>query len=234
MQSPFSSEYIRRVREQRLGAAGIQQHSAALGPSNVHSQPVEPAENRQGQMPAGNQQPMVLSIDNPSATENTDQPARSEEENLQGHRSSLALLFDNNRRGRASPLPQAVQGAQARVDGPASDPGIKNEFGKMFIGIGSGVGSAGKIGSGASSPFPPSPTRHLDTERRTPLSGRGDLVELTKTRTGSRGGKRGRKTKDEDPKQENETDRSDVTVGLSSTRGVKRTRHHHHHPHNHQ
>lgn len=229
-QSPFSSESLRRLREQRLVAA----HGSAIGPSNSHSQPMEQADNRQGQIRAGNQQPMVLSVDGPSTTDNTEQPARPEEENLQSHRGSLALLFDNNRRGRASPLPQAVQGAQARLSGPASDPGIKSEFARMFIGIGSGVGSAGKIGSGASSPFPPSPTRHLDTERRTPLSGRSDLVELTKTRAGSRGGKRGRKTKEEDTKQENENDKSDITVGLSSTRGVKRTRHHHHHPHSHQ
>lgn len=235
-QSPYSPESLRRLREQRLVAAGIQQHGSALGPSNSQSQPMEPVDSRQGQTHAGNQQPIVLSADSRGATDNTDQPARPEEENLQSHRGSLALLFDNNRRGRASPLPQAVQGAQARLSGPASDPGIKSEFARMFIGIGSGVGT-GKIGSGASSPFPPSPTRHLDTERRTPLSGRGDLGELTKTQAGSRGGKRGRKTKEEDPKQEKENDKSEITVGLPSTRGVKRSRPHHHHhphPHNHQ
>jgi len=45
-----------------------------------------------------------------------------------------------NRKGRISPLPQAVQGAQREP--PSGEPGIKSEFGRMFSGIGSGVGSA--------------------------------------------------------------------------------------------
>jgi hypothetical protein len=48
----------------------------------------------------------------------------------------------SRRGGRSSPLPQAVQGAQPQVSGPAGEPGIRSEFGKMFSGIGSGVGGS--------------------------------------------------------------------------------------------
>ena len=49
------------------------------------------------------------------------------------HRHSLAIMLDNSKRGRLSPLPQAVQGAQSRPSNtPSRDPGIKNEFSKMF------------------------------------------------------------------------------------------------------
>jgi len=55
-----------------------------------------------------------------------------------------------NRKGRVSPLPQAVQGAQAQLPGPAGEPGIKSEFGRMFSGIGTGVGTiSSPVPSGA-------------------------------------------------------------------------------------
>ncbi|SZF03670.1 unnamed protein product [Blumeria hordei] len=54
---------------------------------------------------------------------------------------SILGLQDSNRKGRASPSPQAVQGVQTQTDGPGGEPSIKNEFGRMFSGIGSGVGS---------------------------------------------------------------------------------------------
>ena len=222
---PLSPESLRRLREERLVAASVQQQGPVFGPSNQPPR-AEQTDDRPRQMQPRNQP--ILSIDGPSPTENLDQPGRPEEESPHNHRSSLALLFDHNRRGRISPLPQAVQGAQARLSGPASDPGIKNEFARMFSGIGSGVGKydKGRQGSGASSPYPASPTRKPDGERRTPFSGRGD-IEHSKTRAGSRGGKRGRKSREEEPKQENETDEA------SNSRGVKRSRQHHHHPHPH-
>ena len=60
-----------------------------------------------------------------------------------------------NRRGRVSPLPQAVQGAQPQIHGPAGEPSIKSEFGRMYMGIGNGVGMglSSSITSGAALPF---------------------------------------------------------------------------------
>ncbi|KAF2154109.1 hypothetical protein K461DRAFT_312083, partial [Myriangium duriaei CBS 260.36] len=59
-------------------------------------------------------------------------------------RSLLTVSPELNRReGRSSPLPQAVQGAQPRLMGPGRDSSIKYEFGRMFSGLGSGVGGAG-------------------------------------------------------------------------------------------
>lgn len=60
------------------------------------------------------------------------------------------LGIPGERRG-VSPLPQAVQGAQAP---PSDDSSIKSELGRVFSGIGSGVGvsTATNPGSGASTP----------------------------------------------------------------------------------
>ncbi|WKT45009.1 hypothetical protein QSH57_009862 [Fusarium oxysporum f. sp. vasinfectum] len=55
-----------------------------------------------------------------------------------GQRNLLAIQ-EMNRKGRISPLPQAVQGAQLQQPGPTGEPGIKSEFGRMFAGIGNGV-----------------------------------------------------------------------------------------------
>lgn len=57
-----------------------------------------------------------------------------------------------NRKGRISPLPQAVQGAQPQHGGPGGEPGIKSEFGRMFSGLGSGVGGARGAPSPANAP----------------------------------------------------------------------------------
>lgn len=233
-QSPFSSESLRRLREERL-AAGLHQQNLASSPLNIQPRVSEQANDQQGQILTRNLSLLAPSTDNLSAAEGVDHHVRTGEDHPQHHRSSLALLVDNSRRGRVSPLPQAVQGAQGRTSGPASDPGIKNEFAKMFMGIGAGVGRGGRLGSGTSSPFPPSPTKNLESERRSPFARRGDLVELAKTRSVSRGGRRGRKAKDEELKLEPEAIEGRATVGATTnTRGTKRTRHnHHHHPHQH-
>ena len=66
-----------------------------------------------------------------------------------GQPRGLLSVQEMNRKGRVSPLPQAVQGAQPQLQGPADEPRIKSEFGRMFSGIGSGV-----RGIGAPSPVP--------------------------------------------------------------------------------
>ena len=151
-------------------------------------------------------------------------------------------MVDNSKRGgRISPLPQAVQGVQGQIRGPASEPGIKNEFGKMFSGIGSGVGSAtptpGLVEPRTANSFPPSPMRVEEVGRRTPFSARIDLFEPTKSQVTSRAGKRTKKIKEEEVRLDSEGGDVAASSAPSSTRGSKRTRHshfHHQHAHNHQ
>ena len=184
--------------------------------------------------------PRVTARTNGQNTSHTDQHLGIMYEGPDQPKASLGLLVDNNKRwGRISPLPQAVQGAQGQKRGPASEPGIKNEFARMFSGIGSGVGSGMPTPvpnePGASISFPSSPTRLEEYERRTPFSGRGDLLELMKPRASSRGGRRGKKLKEEDPKTDLVACESLTESRPVSTRGTKRSRHsHHHHPHAHQ
>ncbi len=149
----------------------------------------------------------------------------------QQQRSSLSLAIENSKRtGRISPMPQAVQGAQGQMNGPASTPGIKNEFARMFSGIGSGVGSAMSGGSGTPTPLPPSPPKRDEGEGRIPFGPRSDLSDLKVSRVASRGGKRSRKIKDDETKIDSESGDGRGTPG-SSVRGAKRTKHHHYPAH---
>lgn len=232
-QSPHNPDSIRRLREERLvGASTGPQQTPTPSPSNGTSHLLQQANG----IPRPNisQGPSTaIGLETPRGG-GQEQPVKGDEVGLHNHRGSLALLLDNNRRGRISPLPQAVQGAQARVSGPASDPGIKSEFARMFIGIGSGVGRAGRLGSGTSTPFSPSPTKNIESGRKTPITGRGESIELGNTWVGSKGGRKGRKAKEEEPRLEPEVKPTENNAGALGARGVKRTRHsHHHHPHQH-
>lgn len=153
------------------------------------------------------------------------------EDPQQQQRSSLSLAIENSKRtGRISPMPQAVQGAQGQMNGPASTPGIKNEFARMFSGIGSGVGSAMSGGSGTPTPLPPSPPKRDDAGGRTPFGPRNDLSDLKVPRVASRGGKRSRKIKDDEAKIDSESGDGRGTPS-AIVRGAKRSKHHHHPAH---
>jgi hypothetical protein len=100
---------------------------------------------------------------------------RTSDSPSQQHKTLLGLFADSKRGGRLSPLPQAVQGAQARSKGPASEPGIKSEFARMFSGIGSGVGSNMSTPQPQEA-FPPPPAQSQEPEKdqlngRTPVPG---------------------------------------------------------------
>lgn len=233
VQSPFHPDSIRRLREERLvgGNTGPQQ-TPTPSPSNASSHLQQMNGIPRPNISQAHSAALLLETPRGSGQE---QAVKPDEAGLHSHRSSLALLLDNNnRRGRISPLPQAVQGAQARVSGPASDPGIKSEFARMFIGIGSGVGRTGRLGSGTSTPFSPSPTKNIESGRKTPVIGRGESIELGNTWGGSKGGRKARKAKEEEPRVDSEVKPTENSTGVIGTRGVKRTRHsHHHHPHQH-
>ena len=220
-QSDPSNERLRLVRESNYSALAIPQQSR----QGLSYDLVEEKQMRSS--PGLSMQ--IRRNRNMLTPDRGEHNANNMEEGLQQPRNLLSLLADNNKRGgRVSPLPQAVQGAQGRMRGPASEPGIKNEFARMFSGIGSGVGSAMSTpvppDSGASVSFPSSPTRVDDVGRLTPLNGRRDMIDQVKSRVSAKGGRRGRKVKDEDSKLDVDVGDSTGLARSSSGRGPKRVR----------
>lgn len=158
-----------------------------------------------------------------SANVAAEEQRRKSDDMLQ-HRNLLQVANDIKRvGGRVSPLPQAVQGAQAQSITP--DSGINRDLGRVFSGIGSGVGSAN------GTPLTPSvsPFKRDEAGSRVP-AGDADAAPAKVPRASSGAGKRGRKIKEED-KGDGEVgeERSSSATG----RGTKRARHVHHHHHHH-
>lgn len=157
----------------------------------------------------------------------SDEQRRKGSEELAQHRSFLGVGMDVKRGGRASPLPQAVQGAQARVIGPSG------ESGRVFSGIGSGVGGV-TVSTGAGSG--PTSTASLTASpfKRDSFTGRianQEVAEDVKiARPDSTTGKRSRKAIGDEEMQADTDNASDSRPGLLS-RGAKRGRHTHHHHH---
>ncbi|KAK5107058.1 hypothetical protein LTR62_001908 [Meristemomyces frigidus] len=153
-----------------------------------------------------------------------------------GPRSLLGISPELNRKGRNSPLPQAVQGAQPRFVGPGGDnPGIKMEFGRMFSGLGSGVGSAtpvaGQSANGGMTPSRGSPIRNIDDrELGRSMNNIEDAKTGPKARNSRKSGRR--------PREEDGID-GDGRMTPDAQRSNKRAKtsapshHHHHHLHGH-
>jgi len=154
---------------------------------------------------------------------------RASGEEMQRSRSFLGIT-DPSRRGRASPLPQAVQGAQPQLTGPGGDPSIKREFGAIFQGLGSGLG--GHIpGNSTPSRQSPMPQRASMTDDVAPIVLSDNDGAMS--RTGSRGAKKSKRVKDEaDSRMDLDSNDGRNTPG---SRSAKRTKlsHHHHLPHTH-
>lgn len=142
------------------------------------------------------------------------------------NRALMALGPEANRRtGRASPLPQAVQGAHQPVS-IGKDPGIKSEFGRMFSGLGSGLGST--------TPSRQSPMPQGGPESLPPSV---DVNDVRLQRVSSQNGRKPKRGKDDEGIADND---STDGRGTPSARGSKRNKHnhpghhHHHHVHPHQ
>ncbi|KAF2174443.1 Rxt3-domain-containing protein [Zopfia rhizophila CBS 207.26] len=155
-----------------------------------------------------------------------DQPRRIGEE-MQYSKSFLALGPEANRRtGRASPLPQAVQGAQAQPVSIGKDPSIKSEFGRMFSGLGSGLGTSTPS---RQSPLPQNGAENLPSST--------DLNDLRLQRVNSQNGRKPKRVKDEEGVIDSESIDGRGTPSLTGARGPKRNKHnhagHHHHHHAH-
>lgn len=155
-----------------------------------------------------------------------------ESQPMQQQRSFLGVQ-EINRKGRLSPLPQAVQGAQGQHHGPGGEPSIKNEFGRMFSGIGSGVsglGAPSPVSAGPQgTPFSMSGRREdFDNLQESPVENGGHKIP----RSASRGGRR-RKLKEEDSKGDDESSTGRRTPSGSSRGKRPKTHHHHSHPPHH-
>ncbi|KAJ5925039.1 Histone deacetylation protein Rxt3 [Penicillium verhagenii] len=124
---------------------------------------------------------------------------RKGSDELLQHRNLLAVGVDGKRGGRASPLPQAVQGAQAPFINPSGEPSIKNELGRVFSGIGSGVGgvTAGASGSGPSTPLTASPFKRDGATARS-VNGDGHDNSRNSRPLSASGNRRSRNSNDED------------------------------------
>jgi hypothetical protein len=150
----------------------------------------------------------------------------SEEVQQQQQRGYLGVQQEINQKGRRSPFPQAVQGAQSQHSGPGAEPGIKNEFGKMFSGIGSGVGSMatpGATSSGVQTPFSNSgQVRREDLDGLLPLDPLADHSVHKLTRTASRGSRR-RKLKEEDSRGDDESSTGRRTPSGRASKRAKNT-----------
>ena len=152
----------------------------------------------------------------------------------QTQQRSLLNVQEMNRKGRVSPLPQAVQGAQGQIGGPG-EPGIKSEFGRMFSGIGSGAGAMG-IPSPVSSHqgLPSGPLRREDLEGLQGHDSPSDKSGYGMARSGSRGGGvRRKKLKDDENKGDDESSTGRHTPSGRGKR-AKAHNHPHHHHHHHQ
>ena len=142
---------------------------------------------------------------------------RKGSDELSQHRLLLGVAADS-KRGRFSPLPQAVQGAQAQSLGP--DKVVKTESGngRVFSGIGSGVPTptvapATAVPGPSASPF----RRDEGTSR---LS-EENLMKVSRSTPGI--GKRARKLKDEEGRASSEMGEG---RGTSVNGRGKRARHH--------
>lgn len=136
-------------------------------------------------------------------------------------------IQEMNRKGRISPLPQAVQGAQPQILGPPGEAGIKSEFGRMFSGIGSGVSGLGvpsPLASGAQLPFQGGAMGRRDDP---------DHVAQEASNETKAGSGNSARTKRRKAAKEDDTKGDDESNGRSTPLGrVKRLKghaHHHHH-----
>lgn len=227
---PYSEDSLRRLREERQR---LSQQTMSHSPPASRPRFLDNIDDRQTQAYPHNVMLATSASDGTASADTIGRQTRVGEDAGQNHRSLLSMI-ENKRIGRTSPIPQAVQGAQVQKRGPSTDPTIKNEFSRMFAGIGTGVSSTG-MNSGTSTPFPPpSPKPSTEPERRPPFNGRGELVEFARARNGSKIGKRASKKVKDDGSKETEVTDGRSTTGPTGTRGIKRKTVHHHHHHDHE
>ena len=199
-------------RDPREYGPQAQQHQPQHQPQ--YGSPLQERERMQGPQPMHqHQQQQYAPQGAPGPYRPNESPRARSNEEAQNMQRGVYLGIQQseiNRKGRNSPFPQAVQGAQ----GPPGDPGIKSEFGKMFSGIGSGVGSigGGTASGGSLTPYQAGPRRE-DLEGVAALDSPTDGLKMA--RQNSRGGRR-RKLQDDDKEGD------DSSAGRRTPTGRKR------------
>ncbi|KAF3480495.1 uncharacterized protein GIQ15_05842 [Arthroderma uncinatum] len=252
--SPESTRYNAGETNTGYGFGSIQNYTKSLGsqltaPRSIPGQ--TPLHPRQDATPSNDSSPHIsrnrpptqnpprLFSPTPASTSAQsfnssfadEQRARGATEEPPHHKSVLNINAETRRGGRASPLPQAVQGAQAQIIDPATESGIKSELGRVFSGIGSGVGvssSASLGGSGPSTPMASSPFKkdHGGRSMNQDLNGENSFGKGPGSAPGS--GRRGRRVKEEEGKDETE---AAVVPRGGGGRRARHVHHHHHHGH---
>ena len=142
---------------------------------------------------------------------------RKGSDELSQHRLLLGVAGDA-RRGRFSPLPQAVQGAQAQSLGPDKIVKTESGSGRVFSGIGSGVPIPSAAPAITLPGLSASPFRR---DEGTPRLSEENLMKVSRSNPGI--GKRARKLKDEEGRASSEVGEG---RGTSVNGRGKRVRHH--------
>ena len=221
-----------------FGFGAIQSYTKSLGSqAGSGSRPVSLSAQTQPTPPPNEQPPYLhklqtepprlfssgLSTGPSPVTQPATDDRRKGSDELMHHRNLLGVGAEK-RGGRASPLPQAVQGAS----GPGGESSIKNDLGRVFSGIGSGVGgvTAPTTGSAHSTPIM-SPFKR---DSGTALSINGDVPndEAKIARPGSTTGRGSRKSREEEV-QSVEGEIVDPRTGILGRGRRGRHAHHHHH-----
>ncbi|OGM45437.1 hypothetical protein ABOM_006333 [Aspergillus bombycis] len=212
-----------------FGFGAIQSYTKSLGSQLGGSrQPPLSIQPRQGQPtppPPHEQQPYLSKLQTeqrlfsstPSAgpsslarSASSDDQRRKGSDELLQHRTLLGVGLDAKRAGEA---------------------GIKSELGRVFSGIGSGVGGVtATTGSGPSTPMVASPFKR-DSVTAKSANSEPTTDETRIGRPTSANGKRPRKSRDDDGRAETEAG-TDARLAASA-RGSRRGRHVHHHHHHH-
>ena len=164
---------------------------------------------------------------------------KSLEESQMSHKPMLGQGYDGHRRAeRGSPLPQAVQGASSQPAGSGRDPSIKSEFGRMFSGLGSGVGSTPQpmLPQSNGSPAPVRPGVNGDERDGESTSRQVRREEGAECLPNA--SSKGKRTYDYDGRFDSDEGRATPPTLMGY--GGKRNKlshpghHHHHHPYGHQ
>ena len=136
----------------------------------------------------------------PSGSTHAEEQSHKGSDELSQHRALLGLAAEGKKGGRYSPLPQAVLGAQAQSIG--LEIGISTDHGRIFSGIGSGVGTASASPAHGPSGLAASPFKRDENGSR--LLNEDNLMKMSRSTSGF--GKRARKFKEEDGKAASEND----------------------------
>lgn len=235
--SPESKRFPPPEHGSGFGFGAIQSYTKSLGSQMVGSrQSSMPIQPRQGPSPPPSEQPYLSKLQTqprlfatPSAPAASFGPPGDENrqkgnDELLHHRALLGVGMEGKKAGRASPLPQAVQGAQGQILGPAGESSMKSDLGRVFSGIGSGVGGVNAAaGSGPSTPMTTSPFKRDSNAGRSATS--ETTEDIKNNRPGSATGKRPRRSRDEEQLDEAALEQR---IGLSRGRRGRHLHHHHH------